>query len=504
MNNVDNSPIDWPSIDWLAITPMIVLLGGALVLLVVGALTPRWPRSLYALATVVLTIPALVIEMVLWNRVGHEGPVAVIGDVLAVDRLALLAWIGITVATALVALSSSEYLRREQLDGPESYAMYVLAAIGGMALASANEFVVLFLGLETLSIALYVLAASHRRRVESQESGLKYFVLGGFASAFLLYGIALLYGATGTTNLSTMGRFLEAEVFVNGDDAMLLAGLALLLVGLGFKVAAVPFHFWTPDVYQGAPTPATSFMASVGKFAAFATMLRVLLVALPSRADDWRPVIWVMAIASVVIGSILAVVQTDVKRMLAYSSIGHAGVILIGVEAAGHAGDTDGLPSSLLYLTLYSVLVVGTFTVVSLVSRTGDGHTDLAAFRGLSKERPALALGMTVFLFAQAGMPVTSGFVAKFGVIKAAADNRSYAVAIVAMIASVVAAVLYLRIMISMWLSDAESGDDQREKVAVPFTSALVVTVSVAFTLFAGIFPGWLIDASRDALVLVR
>ncbi|MGA1542261.1 MAG: NADH-quinone oxidoreductase subunit N, partial [Ilumatobacteraceae bacterium] len=360
MNNVDNSPIDWPSIDWLAITPMIVLLGGALVLLVVGALTPRWPRSLYALATVVLTIPALVIEMVLWNRVGHEGPVAVIGDVLAVDRLALLAWIGITVATALVALSSSEYLRREQLDGPESYAMYVLAAIGGMALASANEFVVLFLGLETLSIALYVLAASHRRRVESQESGLKYFVLGGFASAFLLYGIALLYGATGTTNLSTMGRFLEAEVFVNGDDAMLLAGLALLLVGLGFKVAAVPFHFWTPDVYQGAPTPATSFMASVGKFAAFATMLRVLLVALPSRADDWRPVIWVMAIASVVIGSILAVVQTDVKRMLAYSSIGHAGFILIGVEAAGHAGDTDGLPSSLLYLTLYSVLVVGT------------------------------------------------------------------------------------------------------------------------------------------------
>jgi NADH-quinone oxidoreductase subunit N len=293
-------------------------------------------------------------------------------------------------------------------------------------------------------------------------------------------------------------------VFLDGDDAMLLAGLALLLVGLGFKIAAVPFHFWTPDVYQGAPTPTTSFMASIGKFAAFAAMLRVLLVALPTRADDWRPVVWVMAIASVVIGSILAVAQTDVKRMLAYSSISHAGFILIGVEAAGHSGDTAGLPSALLYLMLYSVLVVGTFTVISLVSRTGDGRTDLASFRGLSKERPALALAMTVFLFAQAGMPVTSGFIAKFGVIKAAADNQSYAVAIVAMVASVIAAVLYLRIMISMWLSDAETGDETREKVAVPFTSAIVILAAVIFTIVAGVFPGWLIDASRDALAVVR
>jgi NADH-quinone oxidoreductase subunit N len=497
-------PIDYPAIDWLAISPLIVVLGGALVLLVVGSLTRMWPRSLYAVVTVAVTVPAVVLEMVLWNRVGHEGPVSIVNDALSIDRLTLFTWIGISVAVGLVSLSTSEYLRREELDGPETYAMYLAAAIGAMVMASANDFVVMFLGLETLSIALYVLAASHRRRAESQESGLKYFVLGGFASAFFLYGIALLYGATGTTNLSGMGEFLSGQVFLDGDDAMLLAGLALLLVGLGFKIAAVPFHFWTPDVYQGAPTPTTSFMASIGKFAAFAAMLRVLLVALPTRADDWRPVVWVMAIASVVIGSILAVAQTDVKRMLAYSSISHAGFILIGVEAAGHSGDTAGLPSALLYLMLYSVLVVGTFTVISLVSRTGDGRTDLASFRGLSKERPALALAMTVFLFAQAGMPVTSGFIAKFGVIKAAADNQSYAVAIVAMVASVIAAVLYLRIMISMWLSDAEAGDDAREKVAVPFTSAIVIMAAVVFTLVAGVFPGWLIDASRDALAYVR
>ena len=507
MNNVDNSPIDWPSIDWLAITPMIVLLGGALVLLVVGALTPRWPRSLYALATVVLTIPALVIEMVLWNRVGHEGPVAVIGDVLAVDRLALLAWIGITVATALVALSSSEYLRREQLDGPESYAMYVLAAIGGMALASANEFVVLFLGLETLSIALYVLAASHRRRVESQESGLKYFVLGGFASAFLLYGIALLYGATGTTNLSTMGRFLEAEVFVNGDDAMLLAGLALLLVGLGFKVAAVPFHFWTPDVYQGAPTPATSFMASVGKFAAFATMLRVLLVALPSRADDWRPVIWVMAIASVVIGSILAVVQTDVKRMLAYSSVSHAGFMLVGLEAAGHLGSpnsSDGTSASLLYVVLYSVLAIGSFAAVSVVSRSAassaanDG-TSLDAFRGIAKSHPAFALGFTVLLLAQAGVPLTSGFVAKFGVIRAAVSTESYVLAVLAMVSAVIAAYLYLRIMVSMWLAEPSSA-----RRTVSFAGRFTLAAAVAITLVLGIVPTYLLRLSESLASLAR
>jgi len=193
-------------------------------------------------------------------------------------------------------------------------------------------------------------------------------------------------------------------------------------------------------------------------------------------------------------------VQTDVKRMLAYSSISHAGFILIGVEAAGHQGDVDGLPSSLLYLMIYAVLVIGTFTVTALVTRTGDASSSLDSFRGLAKERPLLALAMTVFLLAQAGMPVTSGFVAKFGVIQAAAENESYAVAIVAMVASVIAAVLYLRIIISMWLADAESGDEAREKVSVPWTAGVVVTAAVIFTLVAGVFPGWLIDAARDAL----
>lgn len=369
-------------------------------------------------------------------------------------------------------------------------------------MASANDLVVLFLGLETLSIALYVLAASNRRRVESQESGLKYFILGGFASAFLLYGIALVYGSTGSTNISRIGDVLSAEVFVNGDDALLLAGVALLLVGFAFKIAAVPFHFWAPDVYQGAPSPVTAFMASMGKFAAFAALLRVLSTSLPSRSEDWRPVIWVMAILSIIIGSVLAVVQTDVKRMLAYSSISHAGFILIGVEALGHSGDTEGIPASLLYLMIYAVLVIGTFTVVTLVTRTGDGQSGLGAFRGLGAERPALAAAMTVMLLAQAGMPTTSGFIAKFGVIKSALTNESYAVAIVAMVASVIAALLYLRIMISMWLTDPEANDHQREAVQVPWTAGTVIAGSAVFTLLVGVWPGWLIDAARAAAEL--
>ena len=242
----------------------------------------------------------------------------------------------------------------------------------------------------------------------------------------------------------------------------MLAGIALLLVGLGFKVAAVPFHLWTPDVYQGAPTPVTGFMASVGKVAAFAALLRVFVVGLPFYRDDWRPAVWVLAVLSLVVGSVLAVVQTDVKRMLAYSSISHAGFVLVGVEAAGHrAGEADaglGVPSALVYLMAYAVMVAGTFAVVALVARRGDEHTDLDSFRGLGRTRPLLALALTVFLVAQAGVPFTSGFIAKFGVIRAGVDEQSYALAIIAMVSSVIAAFLYLRIMVSAWMTDPPAG----------------------------------------------
>jgi NADH-quinone oxidoreductase subunit N len=306
-----------------------------------------------------------------------------------------------------------------------------------------------------------------------------------------------VYGATGTTNISEMVSALRGGVDPFGNEALALAGIALLIVGLGFKVAAVPFHVWTPDVYQGAPTPVTSFMASVGKAAAFAAMLRVLVIGLPFYRDDWRPIIWVLALVTLVVGSSLAIVQSNVKRMLAYSSISHAGFILVGVEAAAHgAGEVDpgpGMPAVVLYLILYAVLVIGSFAIVTVVARNSGGDTNLDAFKGLARRRPLLALAFTVFLLAQAGVPFTSGFIAKFGVIQAAVEVDSYAIAIIAMVVAVIAAFMYLRIMVTMWTADPADG---AQPIVVPFSIGVAIVAAVAFTLVVGVVPGWLIDAA--------
>ena len=486
-----------PSINWFALSPVLVLLGGAMVLLVVASLTPQWPKRLYASFTGAVAVAVAVLCFILWHRIDIHGATTLVGDALRFDKMSL--WVTLTIAAAvfLTSLVTDDYLRREGIDGPEIYALYMMAAIGGIVMGAANDLVVLFLGLEILSIALYVMAAGHRKRIKSQESGLKYFVLGGFSSAFFLYGIALVYGGTGSTNFTKILAALADHVPTkSGDTAVLLAGVAMLLVGLAFKAAAVPFHFWAPDVYEGAPTPVTAFMASAAKAAAFAAMLRVLLDALPNFSADYRPVVWALAVLTLVGGSVMAVVQTNVKRMLAFSSISHAGFMLVGLEAAAHSAGTaanDGRSSVLFYTLVYSVLVIGTFSVVTAVGRTGDGATDLAGFRGLGRSHPVLALAMTVLLLAQAGVPLTSGFVAKFGVIKAAVQAHSYAVAIIAMVSAVIAAYLYLRIMISMWIADAEPGDDERESVRVPAFLGAALALSVLFTLAVGFFPDWLL-----------
>jgi NADH-quinone oxidoreductase subunit N len=484
-----------PSIDWFALSPLLVMLGGGLVLLIAAALTPMWPKRAYAWSTVAIAVGAFVLSCIQWDNISDSGPKFLVGDSLSFDAFSMFGTITICVGLILAALITDDYLRREGMEGPEVYGLYLMCALGGVVMVMANDLIVLFLGLETLSIALYVLAASHRKRVESQESGLKYFVLGAFSSAFFLYGIALVYGGSGSTNFTKMLAAFDS-VSVEHNDSLVLVGIALLLVGLAFKVTAVPFHVWTPDVYEGAPTPVTAFMASVGKVAAFGAMLRVLVVALPNWKDDWQPAIWVLAVLTLVIGSILAIVQINVKRMLAYSSISHAGFILIGVEAAGHAGGSTGpgMPSSMLYLLLYSVLVVGTFGVVTVVARRGDAATDLDSFRGLSKQQPLLAVALTVLLLAQAGVPLTSGFTAKFSVIQAAVEEHSYALAIIAMVTAVIAAYLYLRIIVNVWLT--EDTDDGRDQVRVPLSSGIAITLCVGFTLLVGVFPNWLINAS--------
>ena len=408
-------------------------------------------------------------------------------------RFSLFATFSIAIATALAVLVATDYLVRENEDGPEVFALMLTAALGGMVMVQANDFVVLFLGLETLSLAFYLLTASNRSRSASGEAGLKYFVLGGFASAFFLYGVALIYGATGSTNITKIATSLSSETVFAGSTGMLLAGIALLLVGFGFKVSVVPFHTWTADVYQGAPTPVTAFMGSVGKIAAFAALVRVFTDGLLTRSDDWRPVVMVLSVLTLLVGSVIAVIQTDVKRMLAYSSVSHAGFILVGLVAASYGASPDahlGVSGSLGYLFIYSILVIGTFGVVAMVAGKGDAATSLDAFAGLGKSHPVLALAITVLLLAQAGVPLTSGFVAKFGIIRAAVSVESYALAIVAMLAAVIAAFLYLRIMVSMWLSDRSSATE----ISASLSLKVAIALSVAVTLVIGFFPSLLLQ----------
>ena len=488
-----------PSIDFYRMSPLLVLLGGGIVLLVAAALTgDRWPRGGFAFVSVATSSAACVLAVFLWHDVADKGDVSLAARALSLDRFSLFLTFTITIAAALTSLFLDQYLRRERMDGPEIHALVLLSALGGVIMAMANDMIVLFLGLETLSIALYVLAAAHRRRIESQEAAIKYFVLGAFSSAFFLYGIALIYGATGSTNFTTIREFLGANVLpAKQGSGLLLAGFALLLVGLAFKVAAAPFHAWSPDVDQGSPSPVSGFMASAAKAAGFAGMLRVFVLTFANRVDDWRPVLYALAIATLVVGSVLALVQTNVKRMLAYSSISHAGFILVGVEAASDRGTAGAL----FYLLTYGVLVIGTFGVVTVATRAGDDDHELTAFKGLGKRRPVLALTFTLFLLAQAGVPFTSGFWAKAGVIVAAVathDGYGYSVACVAMLCAAIAAFLYLRIVKTMYFDDPDA--DAPASTGTPLSAGLGLVLAAAFTLAVGVAPGFAVDLARHAV----
>jgi NADH-quinone oxidoreductase subunit N len=486
-----------PAIDWFKISPLLVMLGGVLLLILAGSLTPQWKQGAYGVVGALTAAGSAVCTAMLWRDLGEGNPSSLLANALSFSKFSLFATFSVAVAALLAILVTSGFLVREGEDGPEVFALILSAAIGGMVMVQANDLIVMFLGLETLSLAFYLLTASSRGRSASGEAGLKYFVLGGFASAFFLYGVALVFGATGSTNVEKIAASLSKDTVLGGSSAMLLAGIALLLVGFGFKVSLVPFHTWTADVYQGAPTPVTALMGSVGKTAAFVALIRVFTVALSSRSDDWRPVVVVLAVLTLVVGSVLAVVQTDVKRMLAYSSISHAGFILVGLVAAGHSASADaglGTSGALSYLFIYSILVVGTLGIVSVVAGKGDNETSLSAFKGLGKSNPVLAMGMTVLLLAQAGVPLTSGFVAKFGIIRAAVSTESYALAVVAMLAAVIAAFLYLRIMVSMWLSEGAASRDIATTINVKASIALCVGATLAL----GFFPSLLLQFTNQ------
>ncbi|HLG00458.1 MAG TPA: NADH-quinone oxidoreductase subunit N [Acidimicrobiia bacterium] len=486
--------IPTPDLEFAGIGPEVVVSTTALVIVGLLALSQRWPRL--RSATFWVSIVGLAVAGVLlagaWSDVMTFGSYQTLRGMVAVDGFALFNKFLVLVATFLGLLIAQGFLRRENLDAGAYHALILLSAAGMLMMASANDLIVIFLALEVLSIALYVLAAFHRDRLESQEAGIKYFVLGAFSSAIFLYGVAWVYGATGTTSLTGIAQFLSNFTLVENQG--LLVGLALLLVGFGFKVSAVPFHMWTPDVYEGAPTPVTAFMSAGTKVASFAALLRVLQTGLETQRLDWEPLVFGLAVLTLVVGSVLAIVQTNVKRMLAYSSISHAGFVLIGVQA----GTDDGVAAALAYLFAYTFIVVGTFSVVTVLAHRGDVGHDLSDYRGLSRRQPVVAALLAFLLFAQAGIPLTSGFVAKLAVFRAAVNDEQYALVIVAVLVAVVAAFVYIRLLVVTYLEDTDS-DGTAGRVHVDGGARLALAICAAFTLAIGVAPNALLDIADRA-----
>jgi NADH-quinone oxidoreductase subunit N len=533
----EQQQIPAPHIEYAQLSPILIVLGAAVVGILLEAFVPRRHRYASQLA---LSVAALVgaFGAVVWlaadgyatdkAHLAAMGAVAVDGPSLFLQgTIALVSLAAVftfaerrleprvegqpvdAFAAQGAAVPGSEQEREAVKAGFTTTEVFPLAlfAIGGMMVfPAAADLLTLFIALEVFSLPLYLLCAlARRRRMLSQEAAVKYFLLGAFSSAFLLFGVALLYGYAGTVNLGGIADVVSGETPATpalaetaGTDALLLIGGAMVLMGLLFKVGAVPFHSWTPDVYQGAPTPVTGFMAAATKIAAFGAMLRFLYVALPGLRWDWRPVMWGVAILTMAVGAIVAVTQTDVKRLLAYSSIAHAGFILAGVVAT----TPDGISSVLFYLGAYGFVTLGAFAVVTLVRDAGGEATHLSRWAGLGRRSPLVAGTFAVFLLAFAGIPLTSGFAGKFAVFKAAADGGAVPLVIVGVLCSAVAAFFYVRVIVLMFFSEPAP---EGPTVAVPSVlTTTTIGIAVATTVVLGILPQYFLDLADQATLFAR
>jgi NADH-quinone oxidoreductase subunit N len=526
---------DAPNIEYGKLSPLLIIFGVALVGVLVEAFAPRTSR--YPIQAVLAVVGILGgLASVVWvgtdltshNGGDAHGSIEAMGAI-AVDGPSLFIWGtllvfslisvllfaerqlegGITAfAGQAAALPGTEAEREASEKGIEHTEVFplMLFAIGGMMLfASANDLITMFVALEVLSLPLYLLCGlARRRRLISQEAAMKYFLLGAFSSAFFLYGIALIYGFAGSFQLADIDTAVSSRVNASG---LLLAGIGLLAVGLLFKVGAAPFHAWTPDVYQGAPTAVTAFMAACTKLAAFGALMRVFYVALGGARWDWEPMIWIVAVITMAVGSIVAIVQTDVKRMLAYSSIAHAGFLITGfvgaqqgIEIAGN--EISSLQAVLFYLVAYGFTTIGAFAVVTVVRDAGGEATHLSRWAGLGKEAPVLAGVFAFFLLAFAGIPLTSGFTGKWAVFASAWSGGAWPLVVIAVLMSLVAAFFYVRVIVVMFFSDAV-GDGPT--VAVPsILTTVTITIGATMTFVLGVVPQPVLDLARQAGEFIR
>lgn len=466
-----------PEINLVLLLPEVVLALLAMALLLLSAWMEKGERPfICSLAVAGVALTGIIVLS------SSSEPATTFGGLFITDSLSRYMKLLLLIATGFSLLMSREYIISQKMESGEYFVLTLFALLGGMTMASAGDFIILYLGLELMSLSIYVLAAFKRDNIRSSEAGLKYFILGSMASGLLLYGISLIYGITGSTQFQTVGAFLLAHA--DHVNPVTLLGAIFILSGLSFKIAAAPFHMWAPDVYEGAPTSVTAFMAVMPKIAAFVVLFRVLLVAFAPLQPNWGPILQFMAVASLAVGSLAAIAQTNIKRMLAYSSVGHVGFLLLGFVA----GNMEGYQSVLVYLSIYIFMNLGAFCLVLLLNKGGLGE-EINDFKGLAHKRPLLGFLMALFMFSMAGIPPLAGFIGKLYVFMAVVKAGMVGLAIVGVLFSAIGAFYYLRVVKVIYFDQP----DNEFTMTLNLPSQVVLTVSTAVVLVFGLFPGQLL-----------
>jgi NADH-quinone oxidoreductase subunit N len=465
------------SIDLIALAPVLVLSVFAMLVLVLDLWGGRNKSLLVFTSLVGLLMTAIS------AFAKHPIPAYSFNDSYVVDHLSLFFICIFTISSALAILLSVEYNEREGIRAGEYYALILFCTVGMILLASSTDMIMIFLGIEIVSICLYVLAGIRRNDQRSNEAALKYFLLGAFATGFLLYGMTLVYGSTGSTNLFKIAEFVKNPSAQS--NPLLMMGLVLLVIGFGFKVASVPFHMWAPDVYQGAPTPVTAFMAVGPKAAAFAAFFRVFADAFPEMSSSWEMLLSIIAVLSMFVGNLGAIMQTNIKRMLAFSSISHAGYILMAIIAKNSLGSS----SLLFYMLSYAFMTFGVFGIVIILGRKGEENLEIKNYSGLAYKHPVIALSMTIFLLSLGGLPPFAGFVAKFYLFSAAIQEGLLTLVIIAVLNSAISFYYYLKVVVFMYMKEPEA----EFKISLTPITLFVVFIGVVGTINLGIFPNSII-----------
>lgn len=474
-----------PSVDYIRILPELVVSIFGIIIMIVDPLLPEEsPKRPLGIIAVIGTLAGLAATA---YQTGFYG--SAFYSTISIDTFSVFFHVVVLLIALVVILTSFEYLEVQHIRSGEYYGLILFGTVGMMLMSSAVELVLIFIALEISSISTYILAGMRRRAAESAEASLKYFLLGSFATAFFLYGVALIFGATGTTNVYGIARYLQGQ-------ASVLAYLAvgLMFVGLGFKVAAAPFHVWAPDVYEGSPAPVVALMSTGPKAAAFAVLLRVLFA---TDAPGWFWMVWVAAVLSMTLGNIGALVQQNVKRLLAYSSIAHAGYLLVAFAAAKQVG----ISAAIFYAASYAAMNVGAFAVVSHFASAGEKYVTLDDYAGLGRRSPLLAAILTVFLLSLIGIPVTGGFFAKFYVFSAALQSNLVGLTIIGVLNSAVAAYYYLRVIVYMYMRDERV---QAPVARIPAGLGIGLAISLIATIYLGVLPGrvlgYAIQSAQDLM----